>query len=760
MLKRIAKIAVGIVGLALLAAVGVAAVYGWRTIFPRTISTNDRLAAFPTDDLPLDRPVTIHWNEYQVPFIEARTDRDLAFTLGLVHAHLRGSQIGVFRLASQGRLAEMAGAPAVPIDDALRRVDLGYAVPDIIESLDMGTRAWLEAFVDGLNYYLSQAERTPPDAAMYGLDQEPYTVADVLTLSRLAGADVNWFSMFSLLNARVSRDDWKELWRQRLNVSRVALPSISETRHLADIKALIENFGKVGSNSVVVGTSKSANGAGMIANDPHLGMMIPNLWLLAGYKSPSYHCVGMMIAGVPMMALGRNEHLAWGGTNMRAATSDLYDVTNIDPSLITETADTIRSRIGGDQPITIRRTPWGPIISDAEPIPSRPGEDIALRWMGHEVTDEIGAFLRANRAQTLPEFVESFQGYAVSSQNMLAVDTAGNTLMTLAVRLPKRSYDWPPAFVLDPDNPAHQWDGYYESVDLPLAFNPPQGYIVSANNPPTDTVPRIGYYFGTSDRIERISQMLDDADSVNLEWLKRMQRDVYSQPAHALAKEWAIQIRQLDLTDSAGQVLTALQSWNGHYDVDSKGALALELLTYHLLQEQQKTTTRSSRDVWSYVRYAMADDIRAMRTVARTVLFADALRATRDDLRRFKTWGEIHRQKAGLMLSGIPVAGTLFRWDEFPVGGSRETVMKTNHEFTNEQHYTSYGSQSRHISLMSDPDSNFFVLFGGEDGWIGSENLIDQVELWKDGEYIQCPLRVETIRQRFPFTLNLQPSTP
>ena len=62
----------------------------WLIGLPRKpLSREERLAVFPTERLPLDRPVSVRWNEHLVPYIEAGTDRDLAFTLGMVHAHLR-----------------------------------------------------------------------------------------------------------------------------------------------------------------------------------------------------------------------------------------------------------------------------------------------------------------------------------------------------------------------------------------------------------------------------------------------------------------------------------------------------------------------------------------------------------------------------------------------------------------------------------------------------------------------------------------------
>ena len=77
---------------------------------------------------------------------------------------------------------------------------------------------------------------------------------------------------------------------------------------------------------MVVARRKSGSGAGLIASDPHVGLMLPNLWLIGGWKSPTYHTVGLMFPGLPVMALGRNEHIAWGGTNMHAASSDLFDI--------------------------------------------------------------------------------------------------------------------------------------------------------------------------------------------------------------------------------------------------------------------------------------------------------------------------------------------------------------------------------------------------------------------------------------------------
>jgi penicillin amidase len=58
---------------------------------------------------------------------------------------------------------------------------------------------------------------------------------------------------------------------------------------------------------------------------------------------------------------------------------------------------------------------------------------------------------------------------------------------------------------------------------------------------------------------------------------------------------------------------------------------------------------------------------------------------------------------------------------------------------------------------MRDLDENYFLLFGGNDGWLGSENFADQVPLWQQGEYIRMPLRLQTMNQDFPIAMRLNP---
>jgi penicillin amidase len=133
-----------------------------------------------------------------------------------------------------------------------------------------------------------------------------------------------------------------------------------------------------------------------------------------------------------------------------------------------------------------------------------------------------------------------------------------------------------------------------------------------------------------------------------------------------------------------------------------------------------------------------------LQTVLKT-----ALEKAASDFEKYPTWGKLHYLRLRHPLGNIPLVGGPYRFGEYPAPGSTNTVMKRAHPLINEKHYTTYGANARHISDLADMDENYFVLVGGQDGHIGSENFLDLFELWQNGRYIRVPLRLETVRRTF-----------
>ena len=219
----------------------------------------------------------------------------------------------------------------------------------------------------------------------------------------------------------------------------------------AALDDILRGLSRSGSNSLAIAGRRTKTGAALMANDPHLGLVLPNLWLLAGVKSPSFHAVGLMVPGLPFFAVGRNKMIAWGGTNMRAASSDLYDASKLAPGAITTRKETVKVRWWFDQEVSVRETALGPIISDAPLIETGTGKPLALAWVGHQQSDEITAMLKVSRAGSFAEFKKAFESFAVSAQNMLYADVEGNIGQVMAMRLPVRSARPPRDLVLDPN---------------------------------------------------------------------------------------------------------------------------------------------------------------------------------------------------------------------------------------------------------------------------------------------------------------------
>ena len=134
--------------------------------------------------------------------------------------------------------------------------------------------------------------------------------------------------------------------------------------------------------------------------------------------------------------------------------------------------------------------------------------------------------------------------------------------------------------------------------------------------------------------------------------------------------------------------------------------------------------------------------------------------AAAGELGRYATWGDMHRLRIAHFLAQVPVIGEAFVLADLPVGGSRQTPMKTAHGLVNRRHHSSLGSMARHVSDLADPDANWFVLLGGQDGWFGAENFADQVALWRERRYVHMPLTAGAVERAFPEVMELAPTTP
>ncbi len=726
------------------------------------MTVDERLAMFPARGLPVEGRAVIHWDDRQIPFIDAETDGDAAFALGLVHAHLRLGQMAVYKRIARGRIAEMGGPLATDIDHGLRVLAFGRAAAEIEAGLPPATRRWLQRFVDGINHYQAVTPKLPVEYSILGLDREPWTIADIVAFGRLAGTDVTWLVWFNLLKLR-EREDWPEIWGRLVRNGSDSVPSIAG--RASDLGGLLAALGRSGSNSVAIAAGRSRTGGAIMANDPHLGINLPNSWLLVGLRSPSYHAVGLMVPGLPIFAIGRNPWIAWGGTNMRAAASDLYDISGLAPEDISERRERIRVRWWFDREVVVRETPFGPILSDAPQLADVRRPEFALWWAGHQESDEISAMLAVARARTFEDFRSAFATFAVPGQNMLYADAAGNIGQVMAVRVPARGREPPPDIVVDRSPEGAAARTMLGVLELPFSFNPEAGVLASANNRPADTASPIGFFFSPDDRVERMAELVGEAGTVAIDDVKRLQQDVYMASSVALRDLFLARLDSLGLGAGAhgreAEVIRLMAEWDGHYRVESRGAVAFELF-HHAFTRAFYEYSFGGQDWAAFanvgrIKSLLLEDIERADDAALSRMLRQSLETAAEDIDAHRDWGDMHRLELRHPLAFLPLVGGRFRFGEHPIGGSSDTLMKTAHASARERHTVRYGSNARHISDLSDPDANYFVILGGQDGWINSANFQDQVALWLEGEYLAMPLRLETVRQSFPRRIELRP---
>ena len=645
---------------------------------PVVKTEQDRILAFPAENIPVNKPVTVYWNKNLIPFIEAENDSDGAFMLGMVHAHLRLGQMEVFRMLAQGRLAEMIGPMAKDIDHSFKILQLDKAVDEILDSLPDETELWVSKFIEGLNWYIDNTKEIPVEFKLLNIEKRKWTVRDLYQVSRLIAADLSWMTYVQFLML-MEHEEWGKVYNLYIEKGQQSSPSFS-FRGASGFINVLNNSTKSGSNSLVISSEKSEEKGALIANDPHLGIFAPNMWLLVGYKTPSYHIVGMQIAGLPFMALGRNKDIAWGGTNMRSISSHLYELSDNDMEEVFEKEDTIKTRWWFDRKIKTRNSKYGPLISDS-PFFNHLKNPIAINWLGHKKSFEITAFLKANRASNFDEFRKAFNCYAVSGQNMLYADNKGNIGQVLAYRQPIVKYpDKTLDLVKKTDNPVSQ---IVRSTELPFVYNPKQGFIASANNKPVEADVPIGFQFTGKNRMMQMNDICNKNEKISIDQLKAAQQDVMSHLCLDIKNRVVDKVKPFDneLKRKNNNYWLAFKEFDGNYNKESNLPVAFETLIYFIAGQMVKDKYQSKEiqkavmgDNWlSFV----GPLIKSYSQDSFRLIVVKALKRGDKYFKKYNDWGEMHRIKFGSIASNVPLVGKKYLIKDYGVSGTSHTLMKT-----------------------------------------------------------------------------------
>ncbi|MCF3931939.1 penicillin acylase family protein [Acuticoccus sp. M5D2P5] len=713
--------------------------------FPE-LAAEDRLAMVPKA-APVSAPISIRWNDHHVPFVEATTEHDGAVGLGIVHGHLRLAQTELMRRVAYGRLAEVVGEPAVELDTLLRLVDFPRASEASLALLPDETRAWAEGFAAGITA-AAEAQPLPPEFDILGITPDPWTVGDIFAVSRLCSADYAW-RVWRTLNPLREHEEWTRMWADLVGVAAVADEDIPVGAEALD-EALPTTFTHTGSNAYAVAGRRTKSGAPLLASDPHHIITTPNLWLIAGMRTPAVSVWGFMIPALPIFGVGRNAYGAWGGTNLHATSSELIDLTG---ETLEERETTIAVRGKSPRTVTTRQSELGPVISDAKPFRMK-SDTVALHWLGHKPSDEFTPFYAMMRAHDWPAFEDAVDAYALPGLNMIWAGTDGTIGKMIGAHVPRRPLTTPADLVISKADAHTQWANLLTGKDLPQSVDPEEGFVASANEAPVDPPVTISLFFAAEHRIRRIVELLSARTDLTLDDLKGFQLDVYHKAADTLAR------RLVGIAEGIGRtgpVLDAIKSWDGQYRADSRGALAFELFAAPLIDGlEARSPHRIVSPYWRpFSRLTRLVD--AATEADLEAALGEALDAAEAPFAKTGTWGSLHRLRLAHPLTRIPWLKTRLPALDFPSGGTNDTLMKSMHPFTQKVHSTNFGANARFCADLADIDETYAVLLGGQDGWPGSRTMFDQVGHWRRGEQIRLPLRPESVASAFPYVTPITP---
>lgn len=515
------------------------------------------------------------------------------------------------RLAS-GRLAEVLGEPGLLTDRFLRTVGLHRAAASAWANLGPGERKPILAYVAGVNAFLANQPNghLPAEFGILGVEPEPWRPEDVLAAVKLSswGTSSNWD--YELLRARLAAKLGPAKAAQLMPAYTPDGPTILPTRSAAagapqparekhglatrsDISAAVadgllalnraieERTGigtdGRGSNSWVLGPSRTTTGKPLLANDPHLPAQTPSFWYLAHLTAGDHDVIGASQPGAPGIVIGRNRHIAWGMTTNNADEQDLYvERVNENNEVeyrggyepLTVVAETIKVKNGPDIKLAVRISRHGPLISD---VVNPAGQALALRWTGLEPEDHtLRAFLGVNRARNWDQFNDALRHFHFSVHNFVYADTAGNIGYLAPGRVPVRAGGdgtLPvPGWAGD-----QEWTGYVPFAQLPRTFNPPQGYIVTANNQvaPSDFPYLIGTNFASPYRAARVLEMIGTKRTYTPGDMATMQADVLAVHARNLLPI----LLETQPTNARGErALELLWVWDARMTKDSPQA--------------------------------------------------------------------------------------------------------------------------------------------------------------------------------------------
>ncbi len=536
----------------------------------------------------LSAPGSISYDALGTPTIQAATQNDVAFLQGYAQAQARFFEMDFDRRAAGGTLAELVGQSALASDVQTRTLGLGRAAWATWSALDDDTKGWLQSYADGVNFWLQNNQLPPEYGALMLTRAEPWTPVDSITVGKglafqlsfdldiqntidygaysqaAAAAKVDPDALFFFDTHRFAPPDDHvtipgfspsgsgsagkpfsgslRVDAGALSLAQTYRAQIANNRFIAP--SLHPRLGRGGSNEFAVSGANTADGKPIIANDPHLTLALPPIFMEMHLitNDQTLNATGVSVPGAPGIIQGCNSNICWGSTvNPMDVTDTFLDTFAVNsyglPTALVRAdgtqepvqwafqtyyvnqmtgdstdniaRDTTIGYTNGAVTVIVPRHNNGPVVQ----LSTQTGEcslngqttspavtcGLSIAYTGWGATFELKAFKLINLAQNIDQFQNALTFFDFGSQNFAYADTAGNIAYFTSAENPIRDdlqnlgqyVNSPPFFIRDGSGAAHNdW--------LPVAHPQPNQAIpfeiMPASEMPHVINPAAGYF--------------------------------------------------------------------------------------------------------------------------------------------------------------------------------------------------------------------------------------------------------------------------
>jgi len=497
-----------------------------------------------------------------------------------------------------------------------------------------------------------------------------------------------------------------------------------------------------GSNNWVVSGAHTITGKPLLSNDMHLPHRIPAMWYEVQLHSGDFNVEGFSLPGMPMIAVGHNQRIAWGYTNLNPDVQDLF-VENFNESGEYQTPsgwqkpetyhEVIHVKGQPDVALDVVVTRHGPIVTSLFPGETR---QIALQWLIYDSRSISIPIFDLNSAQNWDQFRKALSVFATPSQNVVYGDIDGNIGYQPMGFVPIRAAGDGTVPVSGADG-LHDWTGYVLFDNLPRLYNPPSGIIATANAKITPE----GYPYQLATqwyppyRTERIYKVLESGKKFSPADMLALQTDITSEYDRFFAERFVYAIDHSSKASArARQAADVMRGFDGRMLAES-AAPTIEVNTRKALWQmllEPKLGAEWQRYEWSEAAVALENIVKDQpdrwlppgTSNFNDLLTAAVETAVKNAPSDLGTWqyGQAFPVEINHPLLGI-VPG-LRAWagpGRNPQSGGSYTVKQVGRTF---------GPSERMTVDFSNLDGSTFNIVTGESGQIYSPYYMDHWPAW------------------------------